>query len=409
MRTPEKTYVGFGFGAIQAGLFAHEAYQSRHFGRLVIAEVLPDVVAAVRRSKGSYRINVATPDGIEVHEVSGVEILNPTDPADAQALARALDEASEIGTALPSVDFYTRSSPSVASLIAGALLRKAENRKLPACVIYTAENHNHAAEILQHTCGEQTGQVLRTEGVGQFLNTVIGKMSGVITEPGQIRAGGLVPLADGLDRAFLVEEFNRILITQISLPGFKRGIDVFIEKPDLLPFEEAKLYGHNAVHALLGYLCLDRGLERISDVAGDVNLLKLAREAFLDESGAALIAKRGGIDELFTPQGYQAYAEDLLARMTNPFLSDRTERVTRDTRRKLSWDDRLIGTMRLALDAGIRPWRFALGAAAAAQTLNSGANLDATLRELWPVADEPPGRMQTLIDLINEAREKLKS
>ena len=32
------TFVGFGFGAIQAGLFLYEAYRSGNFGRLVVAE-----------------------------------------------------------------------------------------------------------------------------------------------------------------------------------------------------------------------------------------------------------------------------------------------------------------------------------------------------------------------------------
>ncbi len=99
--------------------------------------------------------------------------------------------------------------------------------------------------------------------------------------------------------------------------------------------------------------------------------MKLAREAFLEESGAALIARHQGLDPLFTRPGYQAYADDLLERMTNPYLRDRIERVIRDTPRKLAWDDRLIGTMRLALDAGVTPRRFALGAAAALETLAS--------------------------------------
>jgi len=47
--TGKRTFVGFGFGAIQAGLFLYEAYQSDNFGRLVVAEVLPDRVDAVRR------------------------------------------------------------------------------------------------------------------------------------------------------------------------------------------------------------------------------------------------------------------------------------------------------------------------------------------------------------------------
>ena len=194
-------------------------------------------------------------------------------------------------------------------------------------------------------------------------------MSGVVTAPEQIKAEGLACLVEGSPRALLVEEFNRILITQIRLPGFKRGIEVFIEKPDLLPFEEAKLYGHNAVHALMGYLAARKGCRFMSEAADDPALMKLAREAFLDESGAALIARHQGLDPLFTPAGYQAYADDLLERMTNPYLRDRTERVIRDTPRKLSWDDRLIGTMRLALDAGVTPRRFALGAAAALETL----------------------------------------
>ena len=413
-----KTFVGFGFGAIQGGLFLYEAFRSGNFQRLVVAEVVPEVVAAVRKAGGRYRVNIATAGGIQVQEVCGIEILNPLDPADAPALAESLAEASEIATALPSVDFYGRGEPSVAAFIAEAMRRKAADDRLPPCIVYTAENHNHAAEILQQLCGQPKrrapalrGERIRAEhelcGPVQFLNTVIGKMSGVVTDPGQIAAEGLVCLAEGFPRAFLVEEFNRILITRIDLPGFKRGIEVFLEKPELLPFEEAKLYGHNAVHALLGYLAQRLGCQFMSGAAKIRPLMALARGAFLEESGAALISRYEGLDPLFTPAGYQEYADDLLARMTNPYLRDRIERVTRDTRRKLGWDDRLIGTMRLALDAGITPHRFALGAAAALETLGPTESAAEQLKELWPAADEPPGRKAQLVQLIAEAQAKL--
>jgi len=65
-----------------------------------------DVVAAVRRSGGKYRVNVATPGGIERHEISGVEIFNPKVAEDRKALIQAVAEAAEIATALPSVKFY---------------------------------------------------------------------------------------------------------------------------------------------------------------------------------------------------------------------------------------------------------------------------------------------------------------
>lgn len=411
MLVPPRTFVGFGFGAIQGGLFLYEAHRSGNFGRLVVAEVVPEVVEAVRRSGGCYHVNVATRTGIEVHEISKVEIYNPLVPGDAAKLATALAEASEICTALPSVDFFTRGEPSIASLIANAMRLKAADTSLARCIVYTAENHNHAAEILQEACGQRLDEATRIKAGQriQFLNTVIGKMSGVVTDPAQMKSDRLAGLTDGSSRALLVEEFNRILITQIRLPGFDRGIQVFIEKPDLLPFEEAKLYGHNATHALLGYLAQRRGYRFMSEVRNDRALMALGREAFLEESGAAMIARHRGIDPLFTPTGYQAYADDLLERMVNPHLRDLIERVVRDPRRKLAWDDRLIGTMRLALDAGVQPRRFALGAAAAAESLASAKPLTGTLNELWPAADQPAGRKAQLISLITEAQTKLKT
>ena len=283
-----RVFVGFGFGAIQGGLFLYEAHRSGNFHRLVVAEVVPEVVARVRNNGGAYRVNVATATGLEVHTVTGVEIFNPNVPADRAEVVRAVREACEICTALPSVEFFGSVAPLLADGFSG--------KEMPA-VVYTAENNNHAAEILERTVGPVNAPV-------QFLNTVIGKMSGV-TE----------------SRELLVEEFNRILISKITLPGFRRGIEVFSEKPDLLPFEEAKLYGHNAVHALLGYLANERGLEFMSEI--DAELLEFGRQAFLEESGPALIAKHAGVDPLFTPAGYRAYAEDLLPRMVNP----RTGRV----------------------------------------------------------------------------------
>src|SRR5208337_5199177 len=108
----------------------------------------------------------------------------------------------------------------------------------------------------------------------------------VVSSPEEMKRLGLVPLVPGFDRCVLVEEFNRILISRIALPGFRRGIRVFEEKDDLLPFEEAKLFGHNAVHALLGYLARLRGYDAMSAIREDAKLMALGRRVFLQESGA---------------------------------------------------------------------------------------------------------------------------
>ena len=73
----DHVFVGFGFGPIQAGLFVHEAFQSGNFARIVISEIDAKLVAAVRANGGSYYVNIARADRIEVVRVDGIEIYNP--------------------------------------------------------------------------------------------------------------------------------------------------------------------------------------------------------------------------------------------------------------------------------------------------------------------------------------------
>ena len=108
---------------------------------------------------------------------------------------------------------------------------------------------------------------------------------------------------------------------------------------------------------------------------------------------------------MFTESGMKAYAEGLIERMQNPYLSDAIERVIRDIPRKLSWDDRVIGTMRLALSQGVTPLNFAKGAllAARVQFGNDPAAIKAGLAELWQ-QDVNSGEGAQLLELILNAK-----
>ena len=415
--TGKRTFVGFGFGAIQSGLFLYEAYHSGAFGRLVVAEVLPEVVEAVRREGGSFCVNIAQPDRVESVCIGPVEIYNPAVEADRQALLAAIAEAEEIATAVPSVAFYVSEKPgSIHRMLAEGLRQKVE-RGGPRAVIYAAENHNHAAEILEAAVMQlvPAEQQAAVRARVRFLNTVIGKMSQVVADPDEVWARHLTPITPGFPRAFLVEAFNHILISRVQFPEpFERGISVLLEKDNLLPFEEAKLYGHNATHAVLGYLGAMLGVARVADLQEQPGMLPFARRAFIEESGAALIRKHAGVDPLFTPEGYQEFADDLLVRMTNPFLVDLIERVTRDTERKLGWNDRLAGTMRVALEQGIAPQRYALGAAAALARLDPGIlegqrPAGSLLDTLWKDTSPDPAEKAQLIALIETALEELRA
>ncbi len=405
---PKKEFVGFGFGPIQTGLMLLEAQESGNFERYTIAEIAEDLVDSVRRNKNRIVVNIAHMDRIEKKTLSDIEILNPRLENDRAELADAISRADELATAIPSVAFYSTGGESSISALLARNLNPDKQQ-----ILYASENNNYAADILREEILRLTDKP-RIRNF-QILDTVIGKMSGVIREPSVIDRLSLEPMTPESESAVLVEEFNRILVSHVHLPGYRRGIGVFEEKESLLPFEEAKLFGHNAIHAMLGYMAFQKGYSVMSDIADDTELMGLGREAFLIESGSALIHKYGKTGEpLFTPEGYRAYAVDLLERMTNRFLNDDVARVCRDPQRKLAYDDRIFGTMRLALDAKIIPNTLAEGAACGLkyilrEKINiEAANLPAVLdrksvrpmlEALW--ADAPRDKHRdTIIELV---------
>jgi mannitol-1-phosphate 5-dehydrogenase len=396
-----RTFVGFGFGPIQTGLMIREAFASGSFDEAVVAEVDQSLVDAVRAAGDTVTINIAGTGGIRTETLGRCRLFNPREATDRDRIVESIRGSSEMATAIPSVDLYAAGgAASIAALLAEGA-RGARQR-----IIYASENNNDAARILRdavarHAPGEDFSGL-------QILDTVIGKMSGVISTPDDMARLGLRPLVPGFPRCVLVEEFNRILVTHVTLPGFRRGISVFEEKADLLPFEEAKLFGHNAIHALLGYLARLRGYEVMSELRTDAELMGLGRAAFLEESGAALVRRHGGTgDPLFTKPGITAYAEDLLRRMTNPYLHDRVERIIRDPRRKLGWNDRFFGAMRMALDCGIEPRALALGAAAATRAAAGPTARTADyLGELW-AAEADAGHRDRCLALVEEAALRL--
>lgn len=417
MSEARRTFVGFGFGAIQAGLFLYEASRSGNFSRLVVGEVVPAAVEAVVNAGGRYAVNIAWADRVVAEEVGPVEILHTASESGRAVLIDAVAEAEEIATAVPSVQQYVSADPGSLHRILAEGLRKKAAAGGPRAVVYAAENHNHAAEILEAAVLGEVPEAERASvrGCVRFLNTVIGKMSGVVSGEGEMRARGLAPITPGAGRVFLVECFNRIFISRIRFDDgrpFRRRIEIFEEKPDLLPFEEAKLHGHNATHALAAYVAAMRGMERMSELADDAGVVAFLEDAFIQESGATLIRRHGGLDPLFTEEGYRAYALDLLTRMFNPHLGDLVARVGRDPRRKLGWDDRFIGTIRLALGQGIVPRRYAMGAAAALVAIEAeffrGGSAAALLEPLWGQACPDAAEAREVVRLVEEGRDRLR-
>ena len=353
-----KTFVGFGFGAIQGGLFLPEAYRSGNFSRLVVSEIDSTAVEQIRKSAGNYACNVAEPDHVRLVEVSGLEILNPLLPTDREKLVDAIASANELCTALPSYTLYDAGGQaSVASLLAEGLQKKLHNTDRPPAVVYAAENDGRSAARLQEACKKYV--LASLDRKVRFSETVIAKMCSVVMDSKRIAEEKLTEVTPGSSKSFLVEAFDQILIEEKTPEGFDRGITQFIPVPDLDPFALTKFHGHNAIHYCLGIKAREQGMSFMHEAGHDPALMDWTKEAFIKEAGVGVRHKFSGFpDDLFSEKGFAEYAEDALQRMVNPYLRDPIDRVTRDPIRKLGWDDRLVGSIRYAVDAGANPQRM---------------------------------------------------
>jgi mannitol-1-phosphate 5-dehydrogenase len=386
-----KTFVGFGFGAIQGGLFLPEAFRSGNFSRLVVSEIDPLAVQHIRAAKGAYVCNVAESNHVRLDQVKGLEIFNPLVPKDRLKLIDAISSANELCTALPSYNLYDYGKESVASILAEGLKPKTENHHLPPAVVYAAENDARAAFRLEQACRNYL-----PEGFGErvvFSETVIAKMCSVVLDEKRIKSENLKEIVPGAKKSFLVESFDKVFIDEKVPADFERGITNFITKPDLDPFALTKFHGHNALHYCLGLKAKEKGYAFMHQAGEESSLLKWAKETFTEEAGPGLIAKFAYTqDELFTQAGFLIYAEDALTRMVNPYLRDPVDRVTRDPKRKLGWNDRLMGSIRLAMRTGLFPQRMIAVARIALQEImekESLTNPAEALDKVWSRQKDP--------------------
>jgi mannitol-1-phosphate 5-dehydrogenase len=411
-------FAGFGFGAIQAGLFLYEAYQCGQYSPPLVVDVRADLVESLRSNDGHYRLNIARRDRIDTVDVGPVAVADSTQACDRTRIVEAISSADEASTALPSIDFYRTDQPSSPHVLLGeGLMRRRSARPL---VVFCAENHRRAGALLEEAVLESVSppERDRIRRRARFVDTVIGKMSGVVTEQSELLSLGLAPVTPSMPAAFLVEEFNHILTSRIGAPGRRGGafgpmVAVLQPVDDLAPFAAAKLFGHNATHALAAYLGRLLGLRLMADFTTVPGAMAFLRAAFLDESGQALVRRYSAADPLFTPLGFEGFADDLLVRMVNPFLADTIERAARDPVRKLGWDDRLIGTIRLGRDEGIPMPSYAMGAAAALAELDpevmtiDPSAVEQLLRSCWPDGADLR-ESQSVVELVQQGLRDLR-
>jgi len=330
--------VMYGGGNIGRGFIGALLSQSGY--EVTFIDVAEPVVKHLQEKK-CYPIRFVESTGYEDVLVENVTAVNGNDmEAASDVIANCDIMATAVGARI--LKFI------VPNIIAGLRKRWAMGNK-PLNII-VCENLMDANKVVEAMIKEK----LTEEECAKFDATVglveasIGRMVPVQTEE----------MKDGEPMRVCVERYGFLPTDKAA---FKGGVP---EIKNMVPFEpfdfylKRKLYIHNMGHATCAYLGDLLGLEYIYQSIDVADVRILVQNAMI-ESAMALSKKYG-----VPMEDIVMHITDLLHRFTNAALKDTCMRVGGDPGRKLSADDRLIGSSLLALEQGITPAYIAVGAAA---------------------------------------------
>ncbi len=330
--------VMYGGGNIGRGFIGMLLSQSGY--QVTFVDVAKPVIEALN-SRHSYPVRIISSDSYEDIQVENV---CAADGNDMEAVARAIAEADIMATAV-GVNILKFIIPN---LVAGLRLRREQNR--PPFNIIICENLMDANKVLEGMLKAQLTQeeqVWFDENIG-LVEASIGRMVPVQTDA----------MKDGDPMRVCVERYGFL---PLDKDAFKGELPVIKNAVPFSPFDfylKRKLYIHNMGHATCAYLGDLLQLEYIYQSI-DVSDIYIIVKNAMQESAKALHKKYGvPLADILD------HITDLLHRFTNAALMDTCQRVGGDPKRKLSPQDRLIGSATLALEMGVTPAYIAIGAAA---------------------------------------------
>jgi len=345
--------VMYGGGNIGRGFIGALLSQSGY--EVTFVDVVDAVVDTLNREH-KYPVRILSNEGHKDVEVLNVSAVNGNNmEAVADAIANADIMATAVGARI--LKFI------VPNIVAGLRKRWAMG-KAPLNIII-CENLMDANKVLEGMLKEQLTEdekAIFDENVG-LVEASIGRMVPVQTEE----------MKDGDPMRVCVESYGFLPVDKAA---FKGEIPQITNMVPFAPFDfyiKRKLYIHNMGHATCAYLGNLLGLEYIYQ-AIDVPEIRIIVQNAMLESAQALSQTYG------VELGSIVYhIEDLLYRFTNKALQDTCARVGGDPARKLSAEDRLIGSSLLVQKTDTVPAYIAVGAAAGLRRLVAENDLDQSM------------------------------
>lgn len=345
--------VMYGGGNIGRGFIG--ALLSRSGYEVTFIDVAQPVVKALQENR-TYPVRYVSTEGYEDVWVQNVTAVDGNDAAAAaEAIANCDIMATAVGARI--LKFI------VPNIVAGLRKRWAEGAG--ALNIIICENLMDANKVLEGMLKEQLTEsecALFDRTVG-LVEASIGRMVPVQTE--EMKAGEPMRVC--------VERYGFL---PVDKDAFKGEIPAITDMVPFAPFDfyiKRKLYIHNMGHATCAYLGDLLGLEYIYQSIDVADIRIIVQNAML-ESAAALSKTYGVPLEDIT-----RHIEDLLYRFTNSALLDTCARVGGDPARKLSKEDRLIGSSLLMQKTGAEPVYITIGAAAGLYRFVRESDMEQTL------------------------------
>lgn len=330
--------VMYGGGNIGRGfigtLFSASGYET------VFVDVV-DAVVNTLNQEHKYPVRILSNDGHKDIEVTNVSAV---DGKDANAVAETIANADILATAV-GVNVLKFIVPNIAEGI-----RRRMNRNGGPLDIIICENLMDANKVIEGMLKallNEEEQAWFDQNIG-LVEASIGRMVPVQTEE----------MKDGNPMRVCVEGYGFLPVDKAAFKGEIPAIK------NMVPFEpfdfyiKRKLYVHNMGHATCAYLGDLLGLDYIYESIDHDDVLVVVKMA-MEESALALSKRYGVPFESIT-----LHINDLLYRFTNAALKDTCKRVGGDPARKLSPQDRLIGSSTLVIENGDVPAYIAIGAAA---------------------------------------------
>ncbi len=291
---------------------------------------------------GQYPIYITDKDGYNEYLVTGVHGVNGRDnEAIAEAMAAADIMATAVGVNI--LNF-------IAAPFAGGVRRRMEKGIEAPLNVIICENMIEAdkyfAELVKKNLNEAECEYFDSHIA--LVEPSIGRM--VPSTPKEI--------AEKNPLAVCVEPYCELPVDKNAFKGEIPDIKNMVPFAPFDFFIRRKLFMHNMSHALTAYFGALRGYTYIWEAASDPDIRAVAVQALSEASQALHLEYGVPLEEL------ASFSENLIERFQNKLLGDTIERVGKDTKRKLSENDRFVGTARLCEKHGIQPTCVLAGLAA---------------------------------------------